>query len=176
MAIHAYYLDDPKVEVSQNHLTDLGVIHWHLDANNYEKEGKLDQICKERGYNYRDFVNSQKMPDLKSKLANFLEEHLHDDEEIRFFIDGSGYFDIRDGKDTRDPWIRMECKKGDIFILPAGIYHRFVPDDNMFFHVMRLFCGEPVWTPYNRVDPKTEERTSRIRYVNSFLKTTAVKI
>jgi len=68
----AYYIgSDPLTLVSQSQLDDLGVCSWQLDADNYEKEGKLDQICKERGYNYRDYVDSRKIPNLSEKLAIF---------------------------------------------------------------------------------------------------------
>jgi len=63
----------------------------------------------------------------------------------------------------------MECKKGDMIILPAGIYHRFNPDEKMYFKVMRLFCGDPVWTAWNRIDPKTDDRSARKKYVDHFL-------
>lgn len=35
---------------------------------------------------------------------------------------------------------------------PAGMYHRFSTDDKNYAHVMRLFQGDPVWTPWNRGD------------------------
>jgi hypothetical protein len=45
-----------------------------LDASKWENDPALEKICKERGYNYRDFVNSTKMPGLKEKLDTFLIE------------------------------------------------------------------------------------------------------
>jgi len=137
------------------------VLYWKLDADNFEKEGKLAEIRNQRGYNYDDRITCtpEKLPNYEQKIKMFFEEHLHSDEEIRFILDGSGYFDIRN---QDDKWIRILVEKGDLIILPAGIYHRFTLDDKDYIKAMRLFQGEPVWTPHNR---PSDDHPARMEYL-----------
>ena len=104
-------------------LSDLGVLYFHcLDISS------VDKIASERSYKNRDeiTVSPERMGAIyEEKVKAFFNEHLHEDEEIRYVLDGEGFFDVRNDKDA---WIRIKLVKGDLIILPAGIYHRFTTD------------------------------------------------
>ncbi|KAL7210139.1 hypothetical protein ACSBR1_031656 [Camellia fascicularis] len=173
MAIEAWFMEEndedqrlphhrnPKEFVSLHHLADLGVLYWHLNPKHYENDEELKKIREDRGYSYTDMLDlcPEKMENYEEKLRNFYTEHIHGDEEIRYCLEGSGYFDVRD-KDDR--WIRIWIKAGDLIVLPAGIYHRFTLDTSNYVKLMRLFVGEPVWTAYNRPQ---EDHPARKDYI-----------
>ncbi|XP_022138499.1 1,2-dihydroxy-3-keto-5-methylthiopentene dioxygenase 4-like [Momordica charantia] len=184
MAIEAWFMDDsnedqrlphhrdPKEFVSMKQLAELGVLYWKLNPNNYENDEELKKIREDRGYNYVDLLDicPEKLANYEGKLKDFYTEHIHGDEEIRYCLDGSGYFDVRD---KNDRWIRIWIKPGDLIVLPAGIYHRFTLDTNNYAKLMRLFQGEPIWTPFNRPQ---EQHPARKEYLKTFTETAGVAL
>ncbi|TRZ02649.1 hypothetical protein DNTS_024390 [Danionella cerebrum] len=172
--MEAWYMDEsnedqrlphrmnPNQAASLEQLERIGVYYWkvrddprarsdtlRLNADAYESDPELQKIRAEKGYSFMDIItiHPEKLPDYENKVKMFYEEHLHLDDEIRYILEGSAFFDVRD---VDDRWIRIAVFKGDMITLPAGIYHRFTVDEKNFTKAMRLFVGEPVWKAYNR--------------------------
>ncbi|XP_063232491.1 acireductone dioxygenase-like [Bacillus rossius redtenbacheri] len=155
---------DPPQLVSLDQLFKLsGVEYFKLDPENYQKD--LENLKKKRGYTYEDNITCSKecLENYEQKLKSFFTEHLHTEEEIRFVLRGSGYFDVRD---INDEWIRIAVSPGDLIIIPAGIYHRFTLDSEDFIEAKRFFIGQPVWTPHNRPADDMECRKHYLQRVS----------
>jgi 1,2-dihydroxy-3-keto-5-methylthiopentene dioxygenase len=121
---------DTGISLSVEELARLGVI-----AHHFPSVSQVDALAASRDYKNRDeiTVSPAAMGEVyEEKVKMFFHEHLHEDEEIRYIVDGRGYFDVR-GPDER--WVRCALEKGDLIILPAGIWHRFTTDEgNVSLH------------------------------------------
>lgn len=153
---------DTGKPVSLERLASLGLIYKHFDD-----QEDVDSFAKERNYKNRDIVNISKdsFPNQQAmldKLTVFYAEHLHEDEEIRYCLDGEGYFDVRDP--FTEEWIRCKLNKGDLLVLPAGIYHRFTLTSSNYIKALRLFKEEPKWQAYNR--PEADSNPYRKEYLS----------
>ncbi|KAI9451488.1 1,2-dihydroxy-3-keto-5-methylthiopentene dioxygenase [Russula earlei] len=178
--MRAYYFDniagdqrlphDSGRYTDHAHLRSLGVLHWNVSLDSRLGGGwetEIDRIAEQHGYKNRDTIDVTKegLGDLyDSKLSAFFEEHMHEDDEIRFILSGSGFFDIREHPSNE--WIRIHVLPGDLLVVPAGIYHRFTLDTLNQIKALRLFKEEPNWTPYAR-SPETDSNDYRVRYIKS---------
>jgi len=167
-------MDDRKEDPRDEHLLEeidtttvcdrTGVEIWYFHPDQILPGNECASLIKlknDRGYTYEDEVKvNPSMDKYEEKLKMFFAEHLHADEEIRLVLDGSGFFDVRD---KEDKWVRIHVFPGDLIILPAGMYHRFITDKHDFIHVRRFFVGEPIWTAINR--PGGDTHPSRKVYV-----------
>ena len=110
--------------------------------------------------------SSKSMPPRHSELLRIIKppvRHMHEDEEIRYILSGSGFFDVRgmsvlfreclqaklssiSSETPTDAWIRLAVEPGDLIVLPAGIYHRFTLDEANCIKALRLFQVRLVYT------------------------------
>jgi 1,2-dihydroxy-3-keto-5-methylthiopentene dioxygenase len=81
--------------------------------------------------------------------ARFLDEHEHDEDEVRFFVAGRGCFYLHLGRKV----YAVVCEAGDLMSVPAGTRHWYdmgaVPD----FCAIRFFQEEDGWVADFSGDP-----------------------
>jgi 1,2-dihydroxy-3-keto-5-methylthiopentene dioxygenase len=76
--------------------------------------------------------------------AKFLDEHIHTEDEVRFFVQGSGNFILHVNGRVYD----AHCTAGDLISVPAGIKHWFDAGAEPRFTVLRVFTDTTGWTPH----------------------------
>ncbi|MEV6823662.1 cupin [Amycolatopsis sp. NPDC051102] len=81
--------------------------------------------------------------------TKFLEEHTHDEDEVRFFVEGSGCFYLHlDGK-----VYAVVCTEGDLMSVPAGTTHWFDMGTRPYFCAIRFFQEADGWVAGFTGDP-----------------------
>lgn len=73
--------------------------------------------------------------------TKFLDEHTHDEDEVRFFVEGSGCFYLHLG----DKVYAVVCTAGDLMSVPAGTTHWFDMGTRPRFCAIRFFQEEDGW-------------------------------
>jgi 1,2-dihydroxy-3-keto-5-methylthiopentene dioxygenase len=109
----------------------------------YKKE--IDLLKTKGGYVTADVINiTPQTPNLDAMLAKFSREHWHDEDEVRFILDGSGVFHIHplDGDVTA-----IEVEAGDLIRVPRGTWHWFDLCSDKQIRAIRLFQDPGGWTP-----------------------------
>ena len=134
--------------LSAEELASEGVLHRTLPVQESAYQPALDALKSSHGYVSQDQVELRPdTPGLDAICAKFDVEHLHDDDEVRFVLEGSGVFDIR-SKDDR--WMRVRVDRGDLIVVPAQRYHRFELTEERTIRCVRLFRDESGWVPQYR--------------------------
>lgn len=94
------------------------------------------------GYSTCDVVRvlptSPKAAELR---ATFLEEHTHEDDEVRFFIEGGGTFFLRSDSKV----LELRAHRGDLIRIPGGKRHWYDCGLPPFFTALRLFTRPEGW-------------------------------
>lgn len=102
----------------------------------------IGRLTQEYGFKSVDVVSLRPDNPQKDELrAKFLSEHVHDDFEVRFFVDGSGLFYLH----VNDRVYVVLCEQGDLISVPAGVRHWFDMGANPDFKCIRLFVIPDGW-------------------------------
>lgn len=139
---------DGGATLTQQDLADNGVHCARLPTGEADYRAPLDELKSQRGYVEEDEVSlSPDTPNLDAICAKFIDEHYHDEDEVRFVLEGAGIFDIRS---VDDRWMRVKVEEGDLIVVPEKRYHRFMLTEDKRIRCVRLFKDQNGWTPQYR--------------------------
>jgi 1,2-dihydroxy-3-keto-5-methylthiopentene dioxygenase len=102
----------------------------------------IDRITAEHGFTTVDVISiAPDNPNRDELRKKFLDEHFHKEDEVRFFVDGSGLFTLHvDGK-----VYEIECVKNDLIAVPDGAPHWFDMGPEPRFVAIRFFEQPDGW-------------------------------
>jgi 1,2-dihydroxy-3-keto-5-methylthiopentene dioxygenase len=106
---------------------------------------QLDAFMGDTGAGTADVIKLDSSHPQKDALrAKFLSEHIHTEDEVRFFHEGSGNFIMHvDGK-VYD----AHCTQGDLISVPANTQHWFDAGTEPRVTALRIFTDTTGWTPH----------------------------
>jgi 1,2-dihydroxy-3-keto-5-methylthiopentene dioxygenase len=154
-------LDPERKEISnvkdiKKFMNDRGIIfeQWEAsmplnDTDSQEKilqayEHELGPYMKSHGYVNADVINVHKdTPNIEAIRAKFLSEHTHAEDEVRFFVDGQGYFFFH--LPNTSEVFKLLCEKGDFISVPKGYTHWFDLAPKYHVKAIRVFQTQEGW-------------------------------
>lgn len=107
---------------------------------------KIDALKAIGGYVTADVIDVfPDTPNLDAMLNRFNAEHWHEEDEVRFIVEGRGLFHIHpaDG-----PVFAIEVEAGDLIRVPRGTHHWFDLCVDRRIRAIRLFQDKSGWTPH----------------------------
>jgi 1,2-dihydroxy-3-keto-5-methylthiopentene dioxygenase len=106
---------------------------------------QIETLKARGGYVTADVIDVKAdTPNLDAMLAKFNREHWHDEDEVRFIIEGRGLFHINAGENV----FVLEVGGGDLIRVPRGTHHWFDLCAERRIRAIRLFQNQSGWTPH----------------------------
>ena len=120
----------------------------------------IEKLKRENGYEWVDVLRMVPDHPKKEELRKkFLNEHTHEEDEVRFFVEGSGLFFLHvEGK-----VFCVRCEKGDLISIPPRYPHWFDMGDAPYFTAIRFFTREDGWIAKFTGDPISEHFVDQSR-------------
>jgi 1,2-dihydroxy-3-keto-5-methylthiopentene dioxygenase len=104
----------------------------------------IARVQADGGYGTVDVIRLAKgTPNTEPMRKKFLDEHTHSEDEVRFFVEGSGAFYLHIGGKV----YQTVCVRGDLLSVPAGTRHWFDMGPDPEFTAIRWFNNQEGWVP-----------------------------
>ena len=105
----------------------------------------FEQLKEESGYQSRDLiVLHPDIPNLDALLEKFSRIHTHDDDEVRYIVDGSGIFGFVLPNEEQ---VLLTVEAGEFINVPKDTEHWFVLTEQKSIKALRYFTTTEGWTP-----------------------------
>ncbi len=102
----------------------------------------IDRLVAERGFKSVDVVSiAPDNPNRDEMRSKFLDEHYHQEDEVRFFVAGSGLFTLH----VADKVYEIKCEQGDLISVPDSTQHWFDMGPEPSFVAIRFFTQPDGW-------------------------------
>jgi 1,2-dihydroxy-3-keto-5-methylthiopentene dioxygenase len=102
----------------------------------------IDRLIAENGFKTVDVVSiTPDHPQREAMRAKFLDEHFHKEDEVRFFVAGSGLFTLH----VADRVYEIRCECGDLIGVPDSTTHWFDMGPEPSFVAIRFFTEPDGW-------------------------------
>ncbi|MBB5737917.1 1,2-dihydroxy-3-keto-5-methylthiopentene dioxygenase [Xanthomonas campestris] len=102
----------------------------------------IERLSAERGLKTVDVVSiAPDNPKREEMRAKFLDEHFHKEDEVRFFVAGSGQFTLH----VDNKVYEIECVKDDLIAVPDSTLHWFDMGPEPHFVAIRFFTEPDGW-------------------------------
>ncbi|NHN83514.1 cupin domain-containing protein [Acetobacter musti] len=102
----------------------------------------LDRLMGETGAGSADVIRIDvNTPNREALRAKFLSEHVHTEDEVRFFVHGAGHFVLHVDEHVYD----VGCTQGDLISVPAGTPHWFDAGETPDVVALRIFTNRDGW-------------------------------
>ncbi|MGJ7902016.1 1,2-dihydroxy-3-keto-5-methylthiopentene dioxygenase [Lysobacter sp. 1R34A] len=104
--------------------------------------GDIDRLVAERGFKTVDVVSiAPNNPQRETMRSKFLDEHYHKEDEVRFFVAGSGLFTLH----VEPKVYEIKCEQGDLISVPDSTLHWFDMGPEPSFVAIRFFTEPDGW-------------------------------
>ena len=106
---------------------------------------EIDRLVADNGFRSVDVVSiNPDHPEREAMRAKFLSEHSHKEDEVRFFVRGSGLFTLHIGERVYE----VLCRAQDLIRVPDGTRHWFDMGPAPRFTAIRFFTEADGWVGY----------------------------
>ncbi len=102
----------------------------------------IDRLVEKYGFKTIDVISiAPDNPKREEMRGKFLNEHFHKEDEVRFFVAGSGLFTLH----VNEKVYEVRCEQGDLISVPDGTTHWFDMGPKPSFVAIRFFKESDGW-------------------------------